>query len=128
MVQTHPQKIIETEQGNIVMESPDVLRSTALVNSIYSYILTDEDLEQLDAMTNAKERNAFIRKKSLKRGMTMYQLTALSYVVSAPFHLNDYTKDPILDIESFLKFASMELIADMAGVMKSLGQIDPLSL
>ncbi len=128
MVQTHPQKIIETEQGNIVMESPDVLRSSALVNSIYSYILTDEDLDVLNEMTDTRERDRFIRKKSLKRGMTMYQLTALSYVVSAPFHLNDYAKEPILDIESFLKFADMELIAKMAGVMKSLGQIDPLSL
>lgn len=128
MVQIHPSKIIETAQGNIVMEAPDTIRSTALVNSIYSFILTDEDLDELNKLTNEQERNEYIQKKSLKRGMTMYQLSVLAYVTKAPFHLNDYFEEPILDLKSFLKFADMSIISKMGDAMRELGVIDPLSL
>lgn len=127
MVEVHPSKIIETEQGNIVMEAPDTIRSTALANSIYSFILDDDDLEYLNQLTNDAERNAYIKKKSLKRGMTMFQLSVLAYVVKAPFHINDYFVEPILDLKSFLKFADLPTISKMGDAMKELGMIDPLS-
>ena len=126
-METHPTKVIQTEHGNIVMSKPDLLRTSALSNSIYSYILTDEELLAMNSMASDKERNDYMQVKVLKRGYTVMQLTMLAYVTSAPFHLNDYLKDPILDLESFLGFADMDLINRMSATMKELGTIDPLS-
>lgn len=124
----HPSKIIETKDGNIVMEAPDTMRSTALANSIYTYILTDSDLDELNQLSDTAERDAFIKRKSLRKGMTMYQLSVLAFVSKAPWHLNDYITDPVLDLKSFLEYADMELIGKMGETMKELGSIDPLSV
>ena len=125
--EVHPKKIVKTEKGNIVMGMPDLLRTSALSNSIYSYILTDDDLMKLNEMTNEEERAKFVQMKTLKKGFTTMQLTLLSYVTSAPFHLNDYSVEPLLDLKSFLEFADAELMNSMSKAMKELGQIDPLS-
>lgn len=124
---THPKKTVKTDKGNIVMERPDLLRSSALSNSIYTYVLTDDDLLKLNTMETDEERNQYIRIKSLKKGYTTMQLTLLSYVTSAPFHLNDYGVEPLLDLKSFLEFADMKLLTEMTETMKELGKIDPLS-
>ena len=60
-------------------------------------------------------------------GFTTYQLTILSYVESAPFHLNDYAVEPIFDLKSFLNYVDSDLLKKMGDTMKELGQIDPLS-
>jgi len=125
--EVHPKKIVKTEKGNIVMEKPDLLRTSALSNSIYTYILTDDDLLKINEMENEDERAKFIQLKTLKKGFTTMQLTLLSYVTSAPFHLNDYSVEPLLDLKSFLEFADAELMNSMNNAMKELGQIDPLS-
>lgn len=122
----HPKKIIETKDGKIVIEKPDILRTSALSNSIYTYILSDDDLLKLNDMESADERNKFIQLKSLKKGFTTMQLTVLSYVTSAPFHLNDYNVEPLLDLKSFLEYADSELINEMGAKIKELGMIDPL--
>ena len=127
MIQNHPKKIIETEDGKIVMSKPDMSRTSALSNSMYSYILSDEDLLKLNKMETDQERNEFIKIKSLKMGFTTYQLTILSYVESAPFHLNDYAVEPIFDLKSFLNYVDADLLKKMGDTMKELGQIDPLS-
>lgn len=58
----------------------------------------------------------------------MYQMTALAYVKQAPWHLNDYAKEPVLDLASFLEYADMDLIRKMGNAMTELGTIDPLSV
>lgn len=122
----HPKKIIETDDGKIVMERPDLLRTTALSNTITTYLLTDDELLSMNEMETSEERDRFMQLKMLKKGYTTLQYTALSYVTSAPFHLNDYRVEPILDIASFLEYADAELISKMADAMKGLGMIDPL--
>ena len=123
----HPVKIIETKNGNIVLEQPDLLRTSALSNSLYTYILSDEDILKMNAMGSDDERNQFLQLKTLKKGFTTMQLTLLAYVTSAPFHLNDYGTEPLLDLRSFIEFADVELINKMSICIKELGQIDPLS-
>lgn len=127
MVQVHPTKIIETEKGKIVMSKPDMLRTSALSNSMYSYILTDDELLKLNKMESDQERNEFIKIKSLKMGFTTYQLSILAYIESAPFHLNDYSVEPVFDLKSFLAFVDADLLKKLGDTMKELGQIDPLS-
>ena len=124
--EVHPKKIIKTEKGNIVMEAPDLARTSALSNSIYTYILTEDDLLKLNEIEDTKEKDRFIRIRTLKKGFTTFQLTALSYVTSAPFHLNDYTTEPLLDLKSFLEFADTDLMNQMAEKIKEIGLIDPL--
>ena len=124
--ETHPKKIIKTDKGNIVMEKPDLLHTSALSNSIYTYILSDDDLLKLNEMTETADRDRFIQLKTLKKGYTTLQLSILSYVTSAPFHLNDYSVEPVLDLKSFLEFADAKLIAQMSDAIKELGMIDPL--
>ena len=126
--EVHPKKVIESKNGKIVMEKPDLSRTTAMANSIYTYILTDDDLLALNEMKDEKERNMFIKRKSLKKGFTSMQITMLAYVTSAPFHLNDYAVEPILDLRSFLEYADTDLIAKMSKAMDELGKIDPLSV
>lgn len=125
----HPTQIIETADGNIVMSKPSVKRSSALSNSIYSIILTDDELLKCNKMETDKERNEFIQVKSLKKGFTTFQLTLLSYVESAPWHMNDYSVEPILDLKSFLDYVDdkPEIMAKMKGAIEVLGKIDPLS-
>lgn len=127
---THPTKIIQTDDGNIVMSKPNVKRSTALTNSIYTYILTDEDLLKCNRMETDAERNEFIRIKSLKKGYTMYQLSILSFVESAPWHLNDYAIEPLIDLKAFMDYIDdkPELLRQMGDAMKEIGMIDPLSV
>ena len=125
--EVHPKKIIKTEKGNIVMEMPEFLRQTALSNSIYTYILTDEELLELNDIKDAEERDKYLKVRSLRKGYTSVQLTVLSYVTSAPFHLNDYSKDPILDLKSFVDFVDKEIFTEMVQKMTELGSIDPLS-
>lgn len=125
--EVHPKKIIKTEKGNIVMEMPDFLRQTALSNSIYTYILTDEELLELNDIKDAEERDKYLKVRSLKKGYTSVQLTVLSYVTSAPFHLNDYSKDPVLDLKSFVDFVDKGIFTEMVQKMTELGSIDPLS-
>ena len=55
------------------------------------------------------------------------QLMALSYVTKAPFHLNDYATEPLLDLKSFLEYATPQLLNEMMTAIKELGAIDPLS-
>ena len=123
----HPKKIVKTDKGNIVMETPDLLRTSALSNSVYTYILTDEDLSVINEMEDEKERSKYIKMKSLKKGFTMMQLSMLAYVTSAPFHLNNYYLEPLLDLKSFIDFADADMMSAMTKAMKELGQIDPLS-
>lgn len=123
----HPKKIVKTEKGNIVMETPDLLRTSALSNSIYTYILTDEDLSIVNEMEDEKERSKYIKMKSLRKGFTTMQLSMLAYVTSAPFHLNNYYLEPLLDLKSFIDFADADIMSAMTKAMKELGQIDPLS-
>lgn len=123
----HPKKIIETKDGKIVMEMPDMYRQTALSNSMYSYILTDEELLQMNEITDVEERERFMKIRTLRKGYTTIQLTVLSYVTSAPFHLNDYRKEPILDLEAFLDYIDKDSFMQMVEKMKELGSIDPLS-
>ena len=123
----HPKKIIKTEKGNIVMEMPDLMRSSALSNSIYTYVLTDADLLKINEMKTDDERNQYIKMQSLKKGYTVMELTMLAYVTSAPFHLNDYGTETLLDLKSFLEFADMDLLNKMMSAMKEIGVIDPLS-
>lgn len=125
--EVHPKKIIETPKGNIVLEMPDLFRSTALSNSIYTYILSDEELLKLNDMQTDEERDQFIKLASLRKGYTSVQLTLLSYVTSAPFHLNDYAVEPLLDLKSFLEFADKDLLGEMMKKVQELGVIDPLS-
>ena len=125
--EVHPKKIVKTEKGNIVMEAPDMWRGSALSNSIYSYILTDDDLLALNDMKTDEERDRFIKLRTLKKGYTTMQLTVLSYVTTAPFHLNDYKKEPILDLESFIESIDAKIFAEMVEKMKEIGMIDPLS-
>ena len=125
--EVHPKKIVKTEKGNIVMETPDMFRKSALSNSIYSYVLTEKDLLSLNEIANEKERNEFIHIRTLKKGFTMMQLTLLSYVTSAPFHLNDYREEPVFDLNSFIEFLDDKTMNDMINAMKELGTIDPLS-
>ena len=108
------------------MEKPDLLHTSALSNSIYTYILSDDDLLKLNTMTDTAERDKFIQLKTLKKGYTTLQLSVLAYVTKAPFHLNDYTVEPILDLKSFLEFADAKLISEMSEKIKELGMIDPL--
>ena len=109
------------------MEMPDLLRTTALSNSLYSYVLTDEEILKMNDMATDEERNKFMQLKTLKKGYTTMQLTLLSYVTSAPFHLNDYAVEPLLDLRAFLEFADTNIINDMSVALKELGKIDPLS-
>ena len=125
--EVHPKKIVKTAKGNIVMEMPDLLRTTALSNSLYSYVLTDEEILKMNDMATDEERNKFMQLKTLKKGYTTMQLTLLSYVTSAPFHLNDYAVEPLLDLRAFLEFADTNIINDMSVALKELGKIDPLS-
>lgn len=125
--EVHPKKIIETKKGKIVMEAPDMFRKSALSNSVYTYILNDDDLMKINDMKNDEERNRFIQLKSLKKGYTTTQLSVLSYVVSAPFHLNDYAVEPVLDLKSFLEFIDSETFSLMIEKMRELGTTDPLS-
>ena len=129
-METHPTLIINTDDGNIVMSKPNVKRSTALTNSIYSYLLTDEELLKCNRMQSDNERDEFIKIKSLKKGYTMYQLSILSYVESAPWHLNDYAIEPLLDLKSFMDYIDdkPDLLKKMGETMKEIGQIDPLSV
>ncbi len=129
-METHPTLIIDTDDGNIVMSKPNVKRSTALTNSIYSYLLTDEELLKCNRMQSDNERDEFIKIKSLKKGYTMYQLSILSYVESAPWHLNDYAIEPLLDLKSFMDYIDdkPDLLKKMGETMKEIGQIDPLSV
>lgn len=126
--EVHPTKIIETDDGKIVMQTPDMAHKSALSNSLYTYILTDDDLAELNTFDKDEDRAKFIKKKTLKKGYTMMQLTVLSFVTSAPFHLNDYMVEPILDLRSFLEFLDEKIFAKMLDAMKELGTIDPLSL
>ena len=125
--EVHPKKIIKTDKGNIVMEMPDFYRQTALSNSVYTYILTDEELLELNNISDADERDKYLKIRSMRKGYTSVQLTVLSYVTEAPFHLNDYSKDPILDLKSFLDFVDKGLFTEMVDKMTELGKIDPLS-
>ena len=129
-METHPTLIIDTDDGNIVMSKPNVKRSTALTNSIYSYLLTDEELLKCNRMQSDNERDEFIKIKSLKKGYTMYQLSILSYVESAPWHLNDYAIEPLLDLKSFMDYIDdkPDLLKKMGETMKEIGQIFPLSV
>lgn len=124
-METHPTKIIQTEKGNIVLSMPDNARLSALSNSIFTYLMSDDDLKKMDELS-AEERDAFIVLKCRKRGYTFTQLTLLAYVQSAPFHLNDYFTDPIMDLKSFLEIADSELIGKMSKAVEELGLIDPL--
>ena len=125
--EVHPKKIIETPKGKIVMEAPDMFRKSALSNSIYTYVLTDDDLLILNDMQNDEERNKYIQLKSLKKGFTTMQLTVLSFVTSAPFNLNDYSVEPVLDLKSFLEFIDEDTFSKMIEKMSEIGRIDPLS-
>lgn len=124
--EVHPKKIVKTDKGNIVLELPDLARTSALSNSIYTYILTEKDLLEINQITDEKEKDKFIKVRTLKKGFTTFQLSILAYVTSAPFHLNDYTVEPLLDLKSFLEFADTSLLNEMAEKVKELGMIDPL--
>jgi len=125
--EVHPKKIIKTEKGNIVLEKPDMFRTSAMSNSIYTYILTEEDLLKINKMESGEERDKYTQIQSLKKGYTLMQLMALSYVTKAPFHLNDYATEPLLDLKSFLEYATPQLLSEMMSAIKELGAIDPLS-
>lgn len=124
--EVHPKKIIKTDKGNIIMEMPDLLRTSALSNSIYSYILTEDELMKLNDMEDIQEREKFLKVRAMKKGYTTMQLTILSYVTSAPFHLNDYAVEPLLDLKSFLEFADTEIMNKMSQAFTEIGKIDPL--
>lgn len=127
MAETHPTQVIETESGNIVMSLPDIKRSTAMSNSIFTYLFTEDELIEYHNLEDDAKRKHFMQVVTLRRNMTATQLTLLACVQSAPFHLNDYSKEPILDLKSFLDFADNELIGKMATAIKELGMINPLS-
>lgn len=127
MTETHPTKVIETEKGNIVMSMPDLARSTAMSNSIFTYLFTDEDMERYMGMTDENEKKKLMEKCIAKRNATSMQLTLLSCVQSAPFHLNDYFIEPMLDLKSFLEFADADIMGKMANALKEIGLINPLS-
>lgn len=125
--EVHPKKIVKTPKGNIVLEAHDMFRTSALSNSMYTYIFTDEDLEKINAMETDKERNSFMKLKSMRKAYTVSQLTALSYITSAPFHLNDYSVEPLLDLKSFLEFIDQDMFNEILNKIKELGLVDPLS-
>ena len=125
--EVHPKKIVETDKGKIVLEMPDMYRQTALSNAMYTYMLTDDELLQMNEIADPEERERFMKVRSLKKGYTMIQLTVLSYITSAPFHLNDYRKEPMLDLESFLDFVDKDLFMKLFKKTTEIGTIDPLS-
>ena len=125
--EVHPKKIVKTDKGNIVLEEPDMFRKSALSNSMYTYIFTDEDLDKINEMKDDGERDRFMKFKSMRMAYTVSQLTSLSYITSAPFHLNNYEKEPILDLKSYLEFLDEDIFSEILAKIKELGLIDPLS-
>ena len=127
MAETHPTQIIETEQGNIVMSMPDTARATAFSNSVFTYLFTDEELLEYRELEDEAQKKKYMDIRTMKRNATAMQLTFLSCIQSAPFHLNDYSVEPILDLKSFLEFVNPDIMGKMANAVKDLGLVNPLS-
>lgn len=126
MTETHPVKIIETEAGNIVMSLPDNFRTTAMSNSVFTYLFTDEDLLEYQNIEDEEEKKRFMNIRMLRRNNTATQLTILCCIESAPFHLNDYAVNPILDLKSFLEFADADLLGKLSLAIRDIGSMNPL--
>ena len=115
-------------EGRIVMSPPDVLRITAMQNSLFSYLLTDEQIEAMEHMDKF-ERTTYLQRIQLRKMSTVTLLSVLSCITEAPFHINGYCMDMELDVTSFLTFisAKRELYNRLLTEWGNIEGADPLS-
>lgn len=115
-------------EGRIVMSTPDVLRITAMQNSLFSYLLTDEQIEAMERM-DKYERTTYLQRIQLRKMSTVTLLSILSCISEAPFHINDYCMDMELDVKSFLTYISdkRELYNRLLTEWSNIEGADPLS-
>lgn len=115
-------------EGRIVMKTPDVLRTTAMQNSVFAHILTDAQINEME-MLPEYERTSYLTRVQLRKYPTVLLLTVLSCITEAPFHLNDYTESMELDVKSFTSFIAdkMELYNKLLMTLKDIEGADPLS-
>ena len=115
-------------EGRIVMSTPDVLRMTAMQNTVYDYILTDAQIKEMERLEDY-ERASYLDRLQLKRYPTVALLTVLCCITEAPFHINDYTKHMELDVVSFTTYIAdkLELYNELLSSLKQIECADPLS-
>ena len=115
-------------EGRIYMSTPDVLRITAMQNTLFSYLLTDEQIEAMERMDKF-ERTTYLQRIQLRKMSTVTLLSVLSCITEAPFHINDYCMDMELDVKSFLTYISdkRELYNRLLTEWGNIEGADPLS-
>lgn len=129
---THTNIAIDLQEyggtGKIIMSSPDVLRITAMQNSLFSYLLTDEQIAEMEKM-DEHERTIYLNRIRVRKFPTVTLLTVLSCITEAPFHLNDYTVCMELDVKAFTTYIAdkRELYNRMMTELKNIEGSDPLS-